>query len=82
MAAEPTPTELLVLDLESGRYYGLNAVAQLVWERLDGAATVAEIVDEIAHRFEVDAERVMNDVQELLADLLAQGLVVTAPPPI
>jgi hypothetical protein len=81
VAAEPAHDELLVLDLSSGHYYGLNRVGQLIWQRLDGRTSLAEIADHLAEHFAVDRQRALDDVGELVAELVARGLVVTDPAP-
>ncbi len=81
VAAEPTGDELLLLDLSSGSYYGLNPVGQLIWERLDGRTNLADIADDLAQRFAIDRQRACDDVDELVAELIARGLAVTDPAP-
>jgi hypothetical protein len=76
--------EAILLDLASGRYYGLNPVATRVWMLLDGGTTVAAVVAAVTAEFDAAAEEIARDVDELLAELTARGLVVAetaAPPP-
>jgi hypothetical protein len=75
--------EAVLLDLASGRYYGLNAVATRVWMLLDGGTTVEAVVAAVTAEFDAAAEEIARDVDELLAELTARGLVVaeTAAPP-
>lgn len=64
-------------DLE--RVFALNAVAQHIWEQIDGERDLAALRDSVVARFEVDAARAEADVAELLAELSAAGLVVEVP---
>jgi len=73
--------EAVLLDLSSGRYYGLNLVGTRVWTLLSGGTTIDAIVETLAAEFDADAARIAEDVGELLADLTARGLVVALPPP-
>jgi hypothetical protein len=62
-------------------YFGLNEVGGHVWELLPPAcATMDEMLDKLAQIYP-DAPRdvVRQDVAELLADLVEQGLVVATP---
>jgi hypothetical protein len=72
--------EAVLLDLSSGRYYGLNAVGTRVWTLMAGGTTVEAIVEALAAEFDADAARIAEDVGELLADLTTRGLVVPVPP--
>jgi len=49
--------------------YTLNPVGAFVWERLDGARTVAEVVGDVTAEFDVDTETATKDVVELLEEL-------------
>jgi coenzyme PQQ synthesis protein D (PqqD) len=70
--------EAVILDLASGTYFGLNAVATRVWRLLDEGRPFASIVDAIASEFDADRADVERDVAALLRDLRARRLVVPA----
>ena len=63
------------MDLNTGVYYSLNMIGSLIWERLDGAITVSELVRLLTEEYDVTPERAMADVQLLMTDLLGEGLV-------
>ncbi len=71
---ETVRDETVILDLHSGDYYALNAVAsrmlQLYRELGDGDAVVARISDEYA----VEPAAARADLDGLLQDLARQGL--------
>ncbi len=75
--------EAVLLDLASGRYFGLNGVGTRVWMLLEAGSTPAEVVSTIAAEFDAAPGDVARDVDELLAELKTRGLLVsgTAPPP-
>ena len=68
--------ENVILDLEDGVYYGLNAVGTQVWNRIQDPTTVGEIVDDLTAEYDVDYERCFDDVVSLLEDLAENGLIV------
>ena len=55
--------------------YALNAVADFVWERLDGTRTVPELATEVCGAFEVDLETARNDIDGLLGKLGELGFL-------
>lgn len=71
--------EFVMLDPDSGNYYGLNEVGSVVWRLLATPRRLDEIVAHVCATFEVAPERCRADVERLLADLAARQLVSVAP---
>jgi hypothetical protein len=67
--------ENVVPAARTGSLHRLDATATAVWSRLDGRATVAAIVDALAAGFGAPREVIAADVDRLLAELGAQGLL-------
>ena len=57
----------------------LNETAQEVVRRLDGTATVDAIVAALAEEYETDADTLLRDVLDCLANLQRQRLIVLKP---
>lgn len=66
---------IVVLRLESGRYFSLDGAGRLIWQLCDGEHTVAQIVDAVVSAYGADRATVRADTIELLDDLGAEGLV-------
>lgn len=64
-----------LFDLKRGEYYSLNDVGHRVWQLCDGSRSVDDLVSIICQEFEAPSEAVKADVLELLADLVAEGLL-------
>lgn len=67
--------EAVILHLESGVYYGLNAVGAAIWALIREPRGVEEIEQAILAEFAVDAERCQKDVIALLRQFEADGLI-------
>ena len=67
--------EIVLLDLDSGTYYGLDEVGGRLWELITGAATVGEAIDTMLAEYEVEREVLEGDVFRLLGELEAKGLI-------
>lgn len=67
--------EVAILNLESGTYYGLDAVGARIWKLLASPIAVSEIRDSLLQAYEVDAVRCEADVVALVEKLLDEGLV-------
>jgi hypothetical protein len=71
--------ESVVLDLSSGRYFGLNAVGTRVWQLIQQGQPVDGLIRAVTAEYDADADAVERDVLALLEDLKARGLVVEPP---
>lgn len=67
--------ELVLLDMRSETYFGLNEVGARVWHLLNQGMTINEIVDALQQEFDVSSDILAADVRELLQQLSAAGLL-------
>lgn len=67
--------ELVLLDINSGMYYGLNEVGARVWQLLSEGLDVTALVDVLADEYEASHDTLEADVKKLLEDLGAKGLI-------
>ena len=74
--ARTVDDEVVILDVGTGHYFGLNDVGALVWSLLDGDHDHEAIVDAITSDFDVDAATASADLTELLTELSSAGLIV------
>ena len=70
--------ETVVLDLESGIYFGLDGVGKRIWESLSDGKTLAETVAVIASEYDVDEARAVADLVTFATELLERGLLRAA----
>jgi hypothetical protein len=67
--------EVVILALQSGRYFSLNDVGSLIWNLMQEPKTVLQIRDAILDQYEVEVERCQQDILTLIRNLLAESLV-------
>jgi hypothetical protein len=67
--------ELVALDPNAGDCFGFNEVATSVWRRLGQEKSFDELLDELIGEYDVDPNRCGQELQDLLDDLVAKGLV-------
>jgi len=68
--------EAFLLDLASGRYFGLNRTGAVFWEALGPEGATFESVEEALLRtFDVPTTELHRDLSDLVAKLTALGLV-------
>jgi hypothetical protein len=67
--------ETVMLDVESGAYFGLRGVGGRVWDLLEHPQTLPQLTAAIASEFEVDPATCRADLQAFLAKLIDNDLV-------
>lgn len=68
--------ELVMMDLEQGKYFSLNPVATRVWDLLEKPMDSAEICSVLMDEYDVNAEQCVIEVEELLEEMGKMGLVL------
>ena len=67
--------ETVILGLSAGRYYGVDAVGARVWQLLQQPIAVADLRERVVAEYEVDPERCLADLLQLLRQMADAGLV-------
>jgi hypothetical protein len=67
--------ETVLLDLESGIYFGLDGVGKFIWEAIGEGRTLGEIAADIASEYDVDKNSAQADVNEFASGLVRRGLL-------
>lgn len=70
--------EMVLMDLESGNYFGLNPVGGQVWQALEEGKSITELCDQIEQEFDVPREQLQQDVLALAEELVERKLVTKA----
>jgi hypothetical protein len=69
------PVETVVLNLDTGKYHGLDPVAGHMFELLDRLGSVRDAAARTASDFEHPLDEVERDLCELCEDLERRGLI-------
>ena len=67
--------EIVILNFKSGTYYGLNELGARIWHLIQDSKTVSEIYETVLAEYDVEPERCKHDVEQLLQQLLKEGLI-------
>ena len=80
VTATPLPGELVLLQLETGHYYGLDAIGARAWTFLvTEGLSVGDAAIQITSEFDTELARAQEDLLELVTSLEAARLVELAP---
>lgn len=69
------PGDTVILNLETGKYHGLNQTGGQMLEVLERSDSVAAALEELTERYDVPPAELERDLRELCADLLERNLV-------
>jgi coenzyme PQQ synthesis protein D (PqqD) len=67
--------ELVLLNLATGVYFGLDPLGTRIWALIDDGCTTDEIVSAITAEYDVDVEACRTDLTRFLAALRDNDLV-------
>jgi hypothetical protein len=67
--------EAVLLNVETGIYFGLDAIGCQIWKFVEQGAGQDEIVQHLLQEYEVEPQDLREDVAEFLTMLQQKGLV-------
>lgn len=68
--------EMVIMDIKSGNYIGINAVGARIWNMLDAPTPVALIIADLMEVYDVDEETCRTQTLEYLDKMAEQRLVL------
>ena len=71
--------EKVMMSIEKGEYYGLDATGSEIWQLFEQPRSVAEICDQMIARYDVEPEECERDVVAFLDDLVSDGTLRVEP---
>lgn len=73
--SEPVDDELVMADIDRGKYYGLNDIATTIWQNLDTKITVEDLCKRLCDSYEVTPEKCSAEVLSFLKELESRNLI-------
>ena len=68
--------EMVMLDTNSGHYFGMNATGAHIWNLLETEHTVQSILADLQHTHELpEGHTLQDDICGFLTDLLKQKII-------
>jgi Coenzyme PQQ synthesis protein D (PqqD) len=68
--------EAVIINLDSGNYYSLVEVGSFIWGLVEKGASASEVQHVVLQTYQGDATDIDRGVQELLAQLQQENLIV------
>jgi hypothetical protein len=67
--------EIVILDLESESYFGLDEMGTAMWNELTAANSIEQAYKTLLNQYDVEPEVLRSDVQNLVQQLVEQKLL-------
>lgn len=71
--------EMVLLDMESEHYFGLDAIGARIWSLLQSESSVRSIFETLLAEYDVSPEVLTKDLEEFLDRLNDDGLLSFPP---
>ena len=72
--------ESVLLNLESERYFGLDATGTRMWELMTSEPSIALALKKLQEEYEVEPDILQHHLTQLLSGLVENGLLQVLPP--
>ena len=67
--------ETVILNLESGIYFGLDSVGANIWKLFEKGCTLSDVINEMMEMYDVEPKQIKKDLESLVDNLQASGLL-------
>ena len=67
--------EMVILNTESGEYFGLDEMGALMWQHFSQDDSIQETFDRISDIYEVESAQLQNDIFTFIQKLENAGLI-------
>ena len=73
--AQEVDGEMVLLDMESENYFGLDEVGTAIWQAMQEKETLQEVLEALLEQYEVEEDVLERDLAEFVGKLLESGLI-------
>jgi myo-inositol-1-phosphate synthase len=67
--------EAVMMNIQTGKYYGLDEIGSRIWELMERKIQVKEIIEQLQKEYDVSEQQCKTDVLNLLNDLKSNQLI-------
>lgn len=71
--------EMVILDMQSEYYFGLNSVAADIWSEIQECDSLQTAVDNLVESYDVEKSIMVSDMEMFLNELINRRLVEVKP---
>ncbi len=71
----PMDDSLALMSIESGKYFGLNAVGRAIWELLEEPIPFQDIISSLTNRFDIEQTSCESQCKSFLEELRERKMI-------
>ncbi len=75
LVASDLDEKKVMMNIESGKYFGLDSIGSRIWDLTEKPHTVRELVSELLKEYDVEENTCRQDVLVFINKLYDQGLI-------
>jgi len=68
--------ELVMMEMEQGKYFSLNPVATRIWDLLEAPESIEGLCSRLSAEYEVDSGQCRKEVESYIHEMADLGLVL------
>ena len=72
----PIDNDIVLMSIENGKYYGLDAVASRVWTLLEQPISLQEVIDTLMQEYDVEREQCEAEMWVFIEHLFDENALV------
>jgi ornithine carbamoyltransferase len=73
--AQEVDGEMVLLDMESENYFGLDEVGTAIWQAMQEYGNLQEVLIALLEQYDVEAEVLEHDLEAFVNKLVETGLI-------
>lgn len=67
--------EVGLMNIETGKYFALNAIGSDIWNRLDKSISLKDLVNSLIAEYDISFDSCFNEVKTFIEQLIQAGIV-------
>jgi hypothetical protein len=67
--------DLVMMDVNSGNYFGINPVGAEIWNKMEEPVTIQEIINQLLAEYDIDEEICRRETLAFVQQTLERGFV-------
>ena len=67
--------EMIIMDMNSGKYFGLNETGARIWSLLNENQKIKDIIEKLSDEYDITKEQCEKEVKKFISTLLEKGLI-------
>ena len=73
--AQKVDGEMVLLDMESENYFGLDSVGSAIWSAIEEKKVLKDVYEKLLQEYDVEPEVLQKDLSDFVQKLIDSGLV-------